>query len=452
MAVSVWLFSGLPGMSALSTRLAEMPSAERQAVLACLSVAELATLENYWPIWARPDQLPPPGDWRTWLLLGGRGSGKTRSAAEWVRDEVETGRRRSIGIIGPTADTLRRDVVQGGSGLIEISPSWSKPVHEPSQRRIVWPNGAVAHLLSSEEPDRIRGPNLDGFWGDELTSWSNGAACYDNLQFALRIPGPKGDSPAGVISTTPKRNALLRAVMADAATVVTRSTTFDNAANLDPATLDFLQRKYGGSTLGRQELMAELLDDVEGALWTRAMLDTGRRPYSPAALRRVVVAIDPAGGTGKGSTETGIIVAGVGRDDGHGYVMADLSDKLSPEQWARRAVDAFVLHKADRIVAEQNFGGQMVEATIRAVAPRVPVKMVHASRGKAIRAEPIVALYEQHQVHHVGNFPELEDQMCGWDPAGNDPSPDRLDALVWAMSELLSNRYAPARLAKIIGL
>ena len=259
-----------------ATALAALPEHDRRAVLADLSPEQLAAVQWHWPFWARPDQLPPPGAWRTWLLLGGRGSGKTRSAAEWVRAEVEAGRRRSLGIVGPTADVLRRDVVQGESGLLAISSPGFLPQHEPSQRRIVWPNGAVAYLLSSEEPDRIRGMNLDGAWGDEVTSWASSDDCWSNLQLALRISGPKGDAPAAVVSTTPKRQALLKAILADPSTATTRSRTFDNAAHLDPHTLAYLAQKYAGTTLGRQELDAELLEDVDGALWTRDMLEACR--------------------------------------------------------------------------------------------------------------------------------------------------------------------------------
>ena len=438
----------MTGPSALVDALLALPAAERHAALAEIPPADLVALEFMWPIWARADQLPPDRDlwplWRTWLLLAGRGAGKTRTASEWVRSQVEEGRRRSIGIIGPTADTLRRDVVQGESGILRISPAWNMPIHEPSQRRIVWPDGAVAYLLSSEEPDRIRGVNLDGFYGDELTSWSAPEDCWDNLQFALRITGPKGDAPAGVISTTPKRHALLRAIMADPSTVTTRARTMDNAANLDSRTLEYLQRKYGGTSLGRQELDGELLEDVDGALWDRRMLDETRVHEWPA-MRRIVIAIDPAGGSSRKSDETGIIAAGVGLD-GRGYILADASGRYTPDGWARAATGLYRSLNADRIVAEMNYGGAMVESTIRAVDRNVPVKMVHASRGKQVRAEPISALYEQRRVSHVGNFPGLEDQMCSWDPAENGPSPDRMDALVWALTSLMAEpQPAPAR-------
>jgi phage terminase large subunit-like protein len=254
------------------------------------------------------------------------------------------------------------------------------------------------------------------------------------LQMALRLPGPKGDAPQVVVSTTPKPLPLLKAISKAPSTVITRGKTYDNAANLDASTLKYLQDRYGGTTLGRQELDAEMLEDAEGALWNRAMIEEGRVTRAPD-LRRVIVAIDPAGGSNRNNDETGIIVAGMGVD-GHGYVLTDASGRYSPEGWARRAIACYMSHSADRIVAEQNFGGAMVEATIRAVSRVVPIRMVHASRGKAVRAEPVVALYEQRKIHHVGNFPALEDQLCTWEPNSGMPSPDRLDALVWAISEL----------------
>ena len=419
--------------------LAGLDADERRSVLAGLAPEELAALEYEWPFWARADQLPPAGDWRTWLLLGGRGSGKTCSAAEWVRAEIESGRRAQLGVVGPTSDAVRRIQVEGPSGLLSVCPPWARPSYEPSTRRIVW-GGAVVHLLSAEEPDRIRGLNIGGFWGDEVCSWANAAETWDMVQMALRVPGANGEAPRGVLSTTPKMMPLLKSIIAAPSTVITRARTSDNAANLDASTIAYLEDKYGGTRLGRQELDAELLQDVDGALWSRDMLDDSRRAAAPRDMRRVVVGVDPAGGTGRGSTETGIIVAGVGREDGHFYVVSDVSGRYTPQQWAKRACDACTLHLADRIVAERNYGGQMVEATIRSVAPRAPITLVNASRGKSIRAEPVVALYEQGKVHHVGNFPALEDQLTGWNPAGNDPSPDRLDALVWALTELMGNR------------
>jgi predicted phage terminase large subunit-like protein len=314
------------------------------------------------------------------------------------------------------------------------------------------------HLFSAEESDRLRGPNLSGLWIDELTSMPNGGAeVWDMVQMALRIPGPQGHAPRAVVTTTPKMQALLKQIIAAPSTVVTRAKTSDNASNLDASTLAYLREKYGGTRLGRQEMDAELLADLEGALWNRALIDECRikRGDQPERLQRVVVAVDPPGGSSKANAECGIIVAALGMDK-HGYVLADLSGRLSPEQWARRVVEAYHGYKADKIVAEQNFGGAMVESTIRSIDSHVPIKMVVASRGKQIRAEPVVSWYEQHRVHHVGEFPALEDQMTGWDPAESGPSPDRVDACVWALTELMGGpgpmRINPAAVEAIANM
>ena len=310
-------------MTDIAARLLALPEAARRAVLAELSADELGALEYAWPVWARHDQLPPAplhdellGNvaWRTWLLLGGRGSGKTRSSAEWVRSEIESGRRRCMAIVGPTMDAVRRIQVEGPSGLMATCPPWNRPTYEPSTRRVSWATGEVCYLFSSEEPDRLRGPNLDGFWADEITSWANAADTWDMLQMATRIPGPKGDAPQGVVSTTPKMQPLLKAILKAPSTVITRAKTSDNAANLDGSTLTYLQNKYGGTTLGRQELDAELLEDLEGALWSRTLLEQSRVTDAPGILRRVVVGLDPAGGSSKRSDETGIIAVGIGAD------------------------------------------------------------------------------------------------------------------------------------------
>jgi predicted phage terminase large subunit-like protein len=434
---------------AMAQRLAGLTGEQRHAVLDGLSAEELAALEYKWEFWARDDQLPPPGDWRTWLYKGARGVGKTRTAAEWIRAEVEAGRRRQLGIIAPTADSLRRICVEGPSGILSVGPPTERPEFEPSTRRIVYANGGIVHLFSAEEPDRLRGPNLDGYWIDELTSMPNGGSeVWDTLQMALRIPGPKGHAPCGIITTTPKNQKLLKHIMASPTTVITTAKTKDNAANLDTSTMAFLYERYEGTRLGRQELEAELIEDTEGALWTPALIDACRikRSDQPDNFLRIVVAVDPPGGSSKSNAECGIIVAALGKDR-HGYVLADLSGRLSPEQWARKVVGAYHGYKADKIVAEQNFGGAMVESTIRSLDSRVPIKMVVASRGKQIRAEPVASWYEQHRVHHVGEFPALEDQMAGWDPAESGPSPDRVDALVWALTELMGGP-APMRISQ----
>jgi phage terminase large subunit-like protein len=373
----------------------------------------------------------------------------TRSSAEWVRSEMESGRRRQLGIIGPTADAVRRIQVEGPSGILAVCPPWCRPSYEPSTRKIVWPNGSVAYTFSSEEPDRLRGPNFDAYWADEVTSWSNAAETFDMIMMALRIPGPQGHAPRGVVSTTPKNQALLKAIMAAPSTVITRAKTSDNATNLDASTLQYLNDKYGGSRLGRQELDAELLQDLEGALWSRDLLDACRVKRGDAPeMKRVVVAIDPPGASSKDSAECGIIVAGLGADR-HGYVLADLSGRYSPEQWARRAVGAYHGYKADRIVAEKNFGGEMVESTIRSVDQSVAVRMVTASRGKQLRAEPVASWYEQHRVHHVGEFPALEDQMTGWCPTEPGPSPDRVDACI-AQGSLVKTRRGEVPIEDVV--
>jgi phage terminase large subunit-like protein len=254
----------------------------------------------------------------------------------------------------------------------------------------VWPDGGVAHIFTAEEPNRLRGPNLDALWIDELASMSNAEEMWDVAQMALRIPGPLGDPPCVIVTTTPRAMPLLQAIIAADSTVVTRARTSDNAANLDASTLAYPRDKYGGTRLGRQELDAELIDDLDGALWSRRLLDECRvkRGDAPDRLQRIVVAIDPPGGAGRSNAECGIVVAGIGADR-HGYLLADISGRYSPEQWARRAVDAFHGYAADRIVAEQNFGGAMVESTIRSIDRNVPIKMVVASRGKQLRAEPL---------------------------------------------------------------
>jgi predicted phage terminase large subunit-like protein len=418
--------------------LSRLPTDARRGVLDGLTEQELSALEYEWPFWARPDQLPPPGDWRTWLLLAGRGAGKTRAAAEFIREAVESGRHANIGVVGPTADAIRRDMVEGPSGLLAIAPPWHRPEYEPSVRRIKWPGGQIAYLLSAEEPDRMRGSNLDLAWADELGSWQNQQQAWDTLMMALRIPGPGGDAPRVVISTTPKPSALLKAIMLSPTTVVTRARTADNAANLDASTIAYLHDKYGGTRLGRQELDGELLEDAEGALWSRKLIEECRirRSEAPDNLQRIVIAVDPPGGSSRSNAECGIIVAGLGRDR-HGYVLADISGHYSPEEWASRAVSAYIGHRADRIVAEANFGGQMVEATIRSVDANVPIRMVTASRGKQVRAEPVASWFEQHRVHLVGEFPQLEDQLTSWDPSESGPSPDRLDSMVWALTDLM---------------
>lgn len=418
--------------------LASLPEVLRDELISALTPAQAGALLHDWSFWARPSQLPPDGDWRVWLLLAGRGFGKTRTGAELMRARAIARTARRLALVAPTAGDARDVMVEGESGILAISPPWERPRYEPSKRRLTWPNGATATLFSADEPERLRGPQHDTAWCDELASWRYPEA-WDMLMFGLRL----GTDPRVVVTTTPRPTTLLRELIIDPSVVVTRGTTYDNRSNLAPSFLGQVVRKYQGTRLGRQELDAELLEDAAGALWTRGIIE-GTRARAAPPLIRVVVAIDPAVTATDEADETGIIVAG--RDSyGHAWVLADTSGRYQPIEWARTAISAYRAHRADRIVAEVNNGGDMVEATLRMIEPNVPFTAVRASRGKITRAEPIAALYEQGRVHHLGAFPKLEDQMCAFvaDTRGSlkisstSSSPDRVDALVWALTDLL---------------
>lgn len=390
-----------------------------------------------WERLARPNQLPPPGDWQTWLFLAGRGTGKTRAGAEWVRVRARGNPAARIALVAPTAADARDVMVEGQSGILACSPTDFRPHYEPSKRRLTWPNGAQATTYSADEPDRLRGPQHTDAWVDELAAWQR-PETWDMLQFGLRL----GADPRCVVTTTPRPVRLVRELMESKTTAITRGTTYENRANLAPAFFERIVAKYEGTRLGRQELNAELLEDNPFALWQRQRIEELRVEAAPP-LSRVVVAIDPQAGDGENSAETGIVVAGVGHD-GHAYIVADRTVRGSPDAWARAAVLAFHSFDADRIVAEINQGGAMVEHTIRTVEPHIPYRGVTASRGKQIRAEPVAALYEQGKAHHVGAFPDLEDQLVNWVP-GAEESPDRLDAMVWAVTDLMLVSHARPR-------
>jgi phage terminase large subunit-like protein len=409
--------------------IASLPKAEQARILDQLSDEEAAALLYDWTFLARDKQLPPPGNWQTWLILAGRGFGKSRTGAEWVRAQVEQHGKRRIALVGRTAADARDVMVEGESGLLAVCPSWNKPRYEPSKRRLTWPNGAIATTYSGDKPDQLRGAQHEAAWCDELAAWRY-AESFDQLLFGLRL----GTHPQIVVTTTPRPTKIIRSLMSDPSVVVTTGTTYENKANLAPSALAQLIRKYAGTRLGRQELEAAILDDAPGALWKRDNIETHRRLKAPE-LTRIVVGVDPAATSNADSDETGILVCGISRD-GHGYVLDDKSLQASPDGWARAAVVAYHAHECDRVIAEANNGGEMVEHTLRTVDANVPVKLVRASRGKATRAEPIAALYEQGKVHHVGAFAELEDQLCQWTP-GDADSPDRLDALVWCLTELM---------------
>lgn len=394
----------------------------------------MAALAYRWEGWtARPKQLEPPGDWTYWLILAGRGFGKTRVGAEWVRKRSGSGQFRHVNLIAATADDARDIMIEGESGILAICPEWERPIYRSSKRRLEWPNGCRSLIFTADEPERLRGKQHESLWADEVASWRYPES-WDQAMFGLRI----GPSPRAVVTTTPRPTRLIRDLAADPATVTTVGTTYENRDNLAPAFYQTIIGKYEGTRLGRQELNAEILDDVPGALWTRANLDEYRVPKLPYDLSRIVVGIDPAASSDPetGSAETGIVVAGHSMTDLREYVVADNTVMDTPEKWARAAVAAYRYWQADTIVAEKNNGGDMVRAVIHAVDRNVPVKLVWASKGKHTRAEPISALYEQGRVSHVGVFPQLEDQMCNWVPDSPEPSPDRMDALVWALTEL----------------
>lgn len=412
----------------LAVQLSELPPNEYETLLQGMTDQEAAQLLYDWRFWARPNQLPPEGNWRVWLLLAGRGFGKTRTGAEYIIDQVRQGVKR-IALVSPTPADARDVMVQGESGILTISPPWFMPKYEPSKRRLTWENGAMATIYSGAHPEQLRGPQHELAWADELAAWKYPQETWDMLMFGLRL----GTSPRAVVTTTPKPIPVVKALLKSTTTAITHGSTFDNAHHLAPAFLEQIISKYQGTRLGRQELYAEILDDVPGALWKRGQIEESRVSKYPD-LTRVVIGIDPAVTTEEESNETGIIVSGKGID-GRAYILEDVSLQATPDGWARKAVQAYHQYKADRIVAEANNGGDMIEYTLRTIEPTLSYKKVHASRGKQTRAEPIAALYEQGKVHHVGSFPELEDQMCNWAP-GED-SPDRMDALVWALTELM---------------
>jgi phage terminase large subunit-like protein len=409
-----------------------------------MSVTAKNILRRSWSFLARDDQRPPPEPWQIWLFMAGRGSGKTRTGAEYTRARVKAGCRR-LGLIAPTAGDCRDVMVEGSSGILAVSSKDDLdhkgnyvgiPIYEPSKRRVSWANGAVATMFSASEPERLRGPQHDFLWADELGAWQFCQDAWDMAMFGLRI----GSNPQCVVTTTPRpipviRDLIKQAKQSQPAVKVTTATTYSNRDNLAPSFFDRIIRRYEGTRLGRQELAGELIEEAEGALWTREMVERARDGQHSDPVR-TVVAIDPAVTANEISNLTGIVVASLGRD-GRGYIREDLSGRYSPHEWAKVAADAYVIHAADRIVAEGNQGGDLVMTNIRTIDPNLPISIVHASRSKQARAEPVAALYEQKRITHCKVFPELDDQLCTWVPLSGDPSPDRLDAMVWAFTELM---------------
>jgi phage terminase large subunit-like protein len=387
-----------------------------------------------WTFNGRREQKPPDGDWRTWLIMGGRGSGKTRAGAEWVHALASAEERSDlrIALVAETLGDAREVMIDGVSGICRVARK-KMPDFEVSRRRLVWPNGAMAQIFSSEDPESLRGPQFHFAWCDELAKWKHAEETFDMLQFGLRL----GTDPRQLITTTPRPVPILKRLINEAGTRLVRLSTQSNAGNLAPGFIEALEARYGGSRLGRQELGGELIDDREDALWKRSDLDACRTK-SIAPLRRIVVAVDPPAGAGEAS-RCGIVVAGL-EESGRAVVLADCSVAgASPAGWAHAVVKAYRRFQADRVVAEVNQGGEMVAAMLRSIDAVLPVTMVRATRGKFLRAEPVAALYEQGRVAHAGQFGELEDEMCdfGLDGLSSGRSPDRLDALVWALTALV---------------
>ena len=424
----------------LRTFLADLPAALAEGLL------------GDWAVWARREQMPPRGDWTTWLILGGRGAGKTRAGAEWVRGMV-AGRAPFAGqpagriaLVGETFADAREVMVEGVSGILAISPRRERPVWQPSRRRLEWANGAVAQLFSAADPESLRGPQFDAAWADELAKWPQAEATWDMLQFGLRL----GDRPRQVVTTTPRSVPLLKQLMGDKRTKMTRMSTADNRGNLAPGFLKAVVDRYKGTRLGRQELDGELVEDRDDALWRRAQIHRDRVALKPEIVR-VVVAVDPPATSHSKSDACGIVAVGLGTD-GRAYVLADRTMyRASPQAWAERAVALYHALEADRLVVEVNQGGEMVAAVVAQVDPAVPVTPVRATRGKWLRAEPVAQLYEQGRVSHVGVLPELEDQMCNFVPAGTSEgaSPDRIDALVWALTALMLTAEAKTSVPRV---
>ena len=407
---------------------------------------ECEALKAEWLIWARPDQKPPSvPQWAIWLVLGGRGAGKTRTGAEWVKGMAlglppyADAPVERIALVGETQGQVRDVMVEGVSGLLAIHTRWERPSWYPSRRRLEWSNGAIAQAFSAEDPESLRGPQFGAAWSDELAKWPNLQECWDMLQFGLRL----GDRPRQVVTTTPRPLPLIKRLLADSQVadsqvIVSRAATSANRFNLAADFIRSVTHTYGGTRLGRQELDGELVEESADALWTRAMIENCRELVAPA-LVRIVVAVDPPASSSQRADSCGLVVAGIDRD-GLGHVLEDGTvSGARPHEWAAKAVALYRRFEADALVVEVNQGGEMATAVIREVDPGVPVTAVRATRGKYLRAEPVAALYAQGTVRHAGAFPALEDEMCDFGPGGlsSGRSPDRLDALVWALTHLM---------------
>jgi len=430
-------------MKITATDLRELPPDRLKEVLSQLGPKKTEELQHTWEFWARPEQIEPEGDWNVWVALAGRGWGKTRAGVEWVRHQIKSGKKR-IAAVAPTNSDIRRVMVEGESGFLSVCWKGDKtyrggklgyPIWSPTNRTLTWENGAKVEFYSAEDPERLRGPQFHAAWADEVAAWRNQQDVWDMLQFTLRL----GRKPRVMVTTTPKPTKLMRALIASPQSHITRGSTFDNVDNLAKPFLETVKKEYEGTRLGKQELYAEMLEEADGALWTTQVLDgcTIEKKDIPE-LNRIVVSIDPAVTAKTESDMTGIIVAGIDVN-GIGYVLEDATDRYSPAEWAAKAISLYQSYSADRIVAERNQGGDMVRRTLEAEDETVPIRLVHASRGKMARAEPISALYERGKVKHAKGLDELETQMRTWEPLGSMGSPDRLDACVWALTDLMLN-------------
>ena len=450
----------IPALSNLSKieSLALLSASDRREALSRLTETDAEAIKWSWRWNARPNQLIPGSrdaahrraDWVFWLLLAGRGFGKTRTGAETVREWARDKNARIL-MVAPTTADVRDVMIEGPSGLMACYPRHMRPVYYPTRHLIQFPSGAVGITRSADEPERLRGPQFTKFWADELCAWRYPQDAWDQIMFGFRVITPE---LRGVITTTPKPIKTLKEIVADKDTVTTRGSSYDNRSNIAEKYYSKVIAPYEGTRLGRQEIFAEILEDVPGALWTRKLIEATRIKIGEVRwdlLIRVVVAVDPAVTSKADSDETGIIVAALTRSL-HVIILDDLSLRGSPLKWATVAVAAYRSRQAAAIVAEVNNGGDLVAGNIRAVDGAANVRSVRASRGKYIRAEPVAALYEQGRVDHVGTFGTLEDQLCGWTPQGNERSPDRLDALVWAVTDLLIDQEQVERSTSIGGM
>lgn len=432
--------------SSLANWFRNLPTEEKVQRIELLSPEQQVQLLYDWRFWARNKQLPPKGVWDIWALLTGRGFGKTRTGAEYIRGVAEGGFAYPIHLIGPTASDVRDVMIEGPAGLLEISPPWFRPEYKPSKRKLIWPNGVEALLFSAEEPERLRGPQCGLLWADEFAAWRY-PDTWDMAMFGLRL----GSHPKAVVTSTPRPVKHVKELVDQSKEEgghnvgrirIAGGSSHENRHNVAEVWFSNIINKYEGTRLGRQEIEGELLEDFPGALWTWALIDDNRKPVSKVPpMKRIVVSVDPAVTSTLESDETGITVVGLGEDD-HGYVFADGSGIFKPIGWARKAVRLYEEFRSDCIIGEANNGGDLVESNLRSVGKHMAYKKVWASRGKRARAEPVSTLYERGMVHHVGSFKHLEDEMCTWDATDGSPSPSRVDSLVWGLTELmLKNQY-----------